>query len=63
MRKQRGLLIPLPCEKCGDPKVESHHDDYNKPYDVRWLCFKCHRNHHKEVDENRTRETIRMAAP
>ena len=41
-----GKLIRLPCEKCGNPKSEGHHDDYSKPLDVRWLCFKHHREHH-----------------
>lgn len=41
-----GKLIRLPCEKCGNPKSEAHHDDYSKPLDVRWLCFKHHREHH-----------------
>lgn len=41
-----GRLAKLPCEKCGDTKdVQAHHDDYSRPLDVRWLCFK----HHKEV--------------
>jgi hypothetical protein len=56
MRIKRGLLIPLPCEKCGEKKVEAHHDDYKKAYCVRWLCFKCHRNHHKEVYEENKRK-------
>lgn len=41
-----GRLVRLPCEKCGDPKSEGHHDDYSKPLEVRWLCFKHHREHH-----------------
>jgi|GEM_PF-990020 len=42
-----GKLIKEPCEVCGTEKdVEAHHDDYNKPLDVRWLCRKHHREHH-----------------
>lgn len=37
-----GRLVPEPCERCGDAKVEAHHDDYAQPLDVRWLC----RAHH-----------------
>ena len=41
-----GKLIKQPCEKCGHKKVEAHHDDYDKPLDVRWLCKKHHHEHH-----------------
>ena len=34
---RRGLIARQPCEVCGD-KAQSHHDDYDKPLDVRWLC-------------------------
>jgi len=31
------------CERCGSPKkVQAHHHDYTRPYDVQWLCAKCH---------------------
>lgn len=38
-----GRLVRQPCFYCGAPKVEAHHDDYSRPLDVRWACFKCHR--------------------
>lgn len=43
--KQRGHLVPQPCEVCGSDKVEMHHDDYSRPIDVRWRC----REHHMEL--------------
>ena len=51
----KGILIPEPCEICGlfgkDAKgrsqVEAHHDDYNKPLEVRWLCREHHAYWHK----------------
>lgn len=39
-------LIPQPCEVCGGEKVQAHHDDYNCPLKVRWLCVKCHNEWH-----------------
>lgn len=44
-----GLLKRLPCEVCGNPKSQGHHDDYSKPLDVRWLCFTHHREYHKQI--------------
>ena len=38
-----GKLIRESCFYCGASKVEGHHDDYEKPLEVRWVCFKCHR--------------------
>lgn len=48
-----GELIKLPCEICGNIKVEAHHDDYYRPLDVRWLCRKHHREHHLKQKEDK----------
>lgn len=39
---RRGKLTKKPCDVCGNPKVDAHHEDYNKPLEVRWLCRKHH---------------------
>ena len=52
----RGRLVPQPCEVCGANgvfadgrrEVQAHHDDYEKPLEVRWLCQKCHYQYHKD---------------
>jgi hypothetical protein len=36
-------LTRQPCEVCGSLLAQAHHDDYSKPREVRWLCFKHHR--------------------
>lgn len=45
-----GTLKRKPCEVCGTKKDNrAHHDDYNKPLKVRWLCEKHHREHHNSL--------------
>lgn len=44
-----GKVVPSPCEVCGEPKVQAHHDDYSKPLTVRWLCFQHHLEAHGKV--------------
>ena len=43
----KGILARQPCEKCGAVKTRGHHDDYNKPLEIRWLCAKHHYEWHK----------------
>jgi hypothetical protein len=44
----RGLISKECCSVCENPIAEGHHEDYNKPLDVVWLCRECHLKHHKE---------------
>lgn len=43
-----GVLTRQPCEVCGSASDVAHHDDYDKPLDVRWLCGSHHRQWHAE---------------
>lgn len=46
--KKRGKLAKIPCEKCGSPRSQMHHHDYDKPLEVEWLCRPCHMTLNKE---------------
>lgn len=37
------LERPENCQNCGSEcKPDAHHEDYDKPLDVIWLCVRCH---------------------
>lgn len=46
---KRGVLIKQPCEVCGEVNVDAHHDDYEKPLEIRWLCKNHHREYHNSL--------------
>jgi len=48
---QSGKLIRQPCIKCGNEKSLAHHEDYDKPLEVMWLCQPCHKQRHKEMEK------------
>ena len=44
-----GIIKRMPCEVCGAEKADMHHEDYSRPFDVRFLC----RRHHKQLHSKR----------
>ena len=46
---KNGNLVRQPCIRCGNEKSLAHHEDYDKPLDVMWLCQPCHKQRHKEL--------------
>ena len=46
---RNGDLVRMPCIRCGEKKSLAHHEDYDKPIDVMWLCQPCHKQRHKEL--------------
>lgn len=43
-----GRLTKGVCEACGALDVEAHHEDYDRPLDVNWLCPKHHARLHAD---------------
>lgn len=50
---KRGILVRACCERCGNSKSVAHHDDYDQPLVVTWLCQPCHKQRHKELSLNK----------
>ncbi len=47
---RRGELVKTPCEECGEPDVQSHHEEYDRTgLKVRWLCRPCHDDVHRAL--------------
>lgn len=46
---RKGVLIRgTSCSECGSTEnIHGHHDLYENPLDVVWLCLKCHRKRHR----------------
>lgn len=49
-----GKIQRLPCTICGGV-AEAHHDDYDKPLDVIWLCSKHHAERHIQLRQQQRR--------
>ena len=42
---------PDTCDDCGKTcKPQGHHEDYDKPLDVVWVCTRCHGKRHQTIE-------------
>lgn len=49
--KSGKLKKPKHCSNCGlERKLLAHHDDYEFPLKIRWLCYSCHQKLHNGID-------------
>ena len=46
---KKGTLTKQPCIRCNNEKSLAHHEDYDFPLNVIWLCQPCHKQRHKEI--------------
>lgn len=57
-----GTLAKAPCEVCGvtaedGALIDGHHDSYDRPTDIRWLCRRHHIRLHYGGEDLFTRTT------
>jgi hypothetical protein len=49
--KHGKIAKPGACQECGSGgRIDGHHADYSRPYDVEWLCPRCHGKRHRLPD-------------
>jgi hypothetical protein len=51
---RKGTLVKKPCEVCGANKSHGHHEDYDRPLDVIWLCPRHHSDRHIHLRDCKT---------
>lgn len=46
--KSGRLKKPPQCQGCGESSLlQAHHQNYEEPLNVIWLCARCHMHHHR----------------
>ena len=53
------LVRPLRCSLCKSTRcIEAHHADYSKPFEVEWLCARCHARIHAPERRRKSANTL-----
>lgn len=47
---KKGILKKGLCEICQSKNTQAHHDNYNEPLKIRWLCKKHHLQIHAKAE-------------
>jgi DNA-binding XRE family transcriptional regulator len=55
-----GVIVRQPCEVCGAEPAHGHHDDYDKPLELRWLCPTHHKALHPASNKTKGRTRLPM---
>ncbi len=53
-----GRMSREPCFICGNPDTQGHHPDYDRVYDVVWLCTKHHGEVHRDYNHESDAELL-----
>jgi hypothetical protein len=48
LARKEGRILSQPCEVCGNPYADAHHEDYSKPLELRYLCTRHHMQYHRK---------------
>lgn len=46
---REGKLKRANCSVCDAANAHAHHEDYSKPFEIIWLCRRCHRKLHEDA--------------
>lgn len=58
--KDGRLVRPKVCSRCGkEGRIVGHHPNYWNPFDVEWICAKCHAKGHCEERRRQAAKRIR----
>jgi len=51
--KSGKIIKPTTCQRCGGSgKIYGHHEDYDNPLNVWWLCKCCHQRRHRGYEKD-----------